>query len=102
MSSTCARFDIPSANSVALGVMQKVVSFYSTPSDFWLQLESSGEVLRALTSSLREHCNATGPQAGFQAQEGISCAARYTVDNFWYRARIVERKSKVGRKCTEG
>lgn len=47
VSSTCAHFDIPSPNPVALGVMQKVVvSFYSTPSDFWLQFPSSGEVLQ--------------------------------------------------------
>ncbi|XP_077530930.1 uncharacterized protein LOC144142979 [Haemaphysalis longicornis] len=84
-------YDVPPAKPVELGAVMKVfVSFYKTPYNFWLQLESSMQLLEALTTSLSEHCSSIGLQAAFDVRVGMSCAAQFGRDKRWRRARILK------------
>ncbi|XP_077530926.1 tudor domain-containing protein 1-like [Haemaphysalis longicornis] len=87
-----SQYDIPPANLVELGTVHKVsLAFYKTPDDFYLHLDSSKESLDSLTTSLTKYCRSTRPHDGFEAREGVYCAARFATNNMWYRARILKR-----------
>ncbi|XP_077534618.1 uncharacterized protein LOC144146528 isoform X4 [Haemaphysalis longicornis] len=85
------RFTIPPADTKVIGTTQKVVlSFYKSPSEFWLQLESSGKVLDGLLNELGAYYKSSTAHQQFEAKVGMHCVARYAVDNCWYRVQILE------------
>ncbi|KAH9361103.1 hypothetical protein HPB48_002965 [Haemaphysalis longicornis] len=84
-------FAIPPADTSIIGSTQKVVfSFYKSPSEFWLQLESSRRVLDGLLNDLAAHYQSTAGDENFKGTVGMHCVAHYMADNHWYRAQILE------------
>lgn len=84
-------FTIPPTNTSIIGTTQKVVlSFYKSPSEFWLQLESDGEVLDDLLKNMATYYESKAAHQEFEAKVGMHCVARYTLDNGWYRVQILE------------
>uniref|UniRef100_A0A131Y945 Putative transcriptional coactivator n=1 Tax=Ixodes ricinus TaxID=34613 RepID=A0A131Y945_IXORI len=83
--------DIPPLSIKAMGVMQKVaLSFYKSPSEFWLQLESSKDTLESLLEALHNHYSGQASVSGFEAKIGMYCVAFYAEDGHWYRARVLQ------------
>ncbi|KAL3883135.1 hypothetical protein ACJMK2_029428 [Sinanodonta woodiana] len=66
------------------------ISEFVSPSDFHVQLASSGrDGLDDLMESLKEACDKSGPTLTTWEKDGY-CAARYSVDGKWYRAKITK------------
>ncbi|KAK3578563.1 hypothetical protein CHS0354_025278 [Potamilus streckersoni] len=66
------------------------ISEFVSPSDFHVQLASSGtDGLDDLMESLKEACDKSGPTLTTWQKDGY-CAARYSVDGKWYRAKITK------------
>ncbi|EEC06444.1 hypothetical protein IscW_ISCW004702 [Ixodes scapularis] len=83
--------DIPPLSIKAMGVMQKVaLSFYKSPSEFWLQLESSKGTLESLLEALHNHYSGQASVSSFEAKIGMYCVAFYAEDGHWYRARVLQ------------
>ncbi|XP_059112192.1 tudor domain-containing protein 1 isoform X8 [Peromyscus eremicus] len=60
--------------------------FYAIPSE----LPENQEKLCVLTAELLEHCNAQKGQPSYRPRTGEACCARYTSDDLWYRAIVLE------------
>lgn len=69
-----------------------MVSHINSPSEFWIQAESSINELEVMSDRLRD---AESFLALNSLDVGTVCAARYPEDGYWYRARIVAH-------CEEG
>ncbi|BET03491.1 Ebna2 Hypothetical protein protein P100 [Nesidiocoris tenuis] len=56
---------------------------------FWCQYAAQGQKLNALQAKLSQEMAANPPLAGsFTPKKGEMCAAKYPVDDMWYRAKI--------------
>lgn len=69
-----------------------VVSHINSPSEFWIQAESSISELEVMSDHLRD---AESFLMLNSLDVGTVCAARYPEDGYWYRAKIIAR-------CEEG
>ncbi|XP_065293243.1 nascent polypeptide-associated complex subunit alpha, muscle-specific form-like isoform X2 [Dermacentor albipictus] len=82
---------IPSPNAGVVGTTQDIVlSFYKTPSEFWIQLTTSANILETLLKRLQEHYSSSARRREFTLRAGMYCAAYYAEDGHWYRARILQ------------
>ncbi|XP_054919144.1 uncharacterized protein [Dermacentor andersoni] len=82
---------IPSPNAGVVGTTQDIVlSFYKTPSEFWIQLTTSANILETLLKRLHEHYSSSARRREFTLRAGMYCAAYYAEDGHWYRARILQ------------
>ncbi|KAL1475364.1 hypothetical protein MTO96_037339 [Rhipicephalus appendiculatus] len=74
-----------------VGTTQDIVlSFYKTPSEFWIQLDSSASTLEDILKRLHEYYSSRTQRREFTAKPGMYCAAYYAEDGHWYRARILQ------------
>ncbi|KAL1788808.1 tudor domain-containing protein 1 isoform X1 [Sigmodon hispidus] len=60
--------------------------FYAIPSE----LPENQEKLCMLTAELLEYCNAQKGQLSYRPRMGEACCAKYTSDDLWYRAIVLE------------
>ncbi|XP_010632895.1 tudor domain-containing protein 1 isoform X1 [Fukomys damarensis] len=60
--------------------------FYAIPND----MPENQEKLSTLTAELLEYCNAQKTQPSCRPRVGDACCAKYTSDDFWYRAVVLE------------
>lgn len=60
----------------------------NSPSDFYVQRESSAEVNDKISASL---ANAEKLEDFLNAREGDLCTAKYVTDGIWYRAKVLNR-----------
>ncbi|XP_031246660.1 tudor domain-containing protein 1 isoform X2 [Mastomys coucha] len=60
--------------------------FYAIPSE----MPENQEKLCMLTAELLEHCSTQKGQMSYRPQTGDACCAKYTNDDFWYRAIVLE------------
>lgn len=68
---------------------QAIVSIAVNPSYFFVQNTAYTHDLEQLAQSMNDYYSITAPPAkSFRPAEMSCCAARYSVDNRWYRARI--------------
>ncbi|XP_075544771.1 uncharacterized protein LOC142578924 isoform X3 [Dermacentor variabilis] len=82
---------IPSPDAGVVGTTQDIVlSFYKTPSEFWIQLTTSANILETLLKRLQEHYSSSARRREFTLKAGMYCAAYYAEDGHWYRARILQ------------
>ncbi|XP_036079356.1 tudor domain-containing protein 1 isoform X1 [Rousettus aegyptiacus] len=59
--------------------------FYALPNE----MPEDQEKLCMLTAKLLEHCNAQESQSSYRPRAGDACCAKYTNDDFWYRAIVL-------------
>nr|XP_036866993.1 tudor domain-containing protein 1 [Manis javanica] len=59
--------------------------FYALPDE----MPANKEKLWILTSELLEYCNAQKSQSSYRPRVGDACCAKYTSDDFWYRAIVL-------------
>ncbi|XP_044092605.1 tudor domain-containing protein 1 [Neovison vison] len=59
--------------------------FYALPNE----MPEDQERLCILTAELLEYCNAQKSRVSYRPQIGDACCARYTSDDFWYRAIVL-------------
>ncbi|XP_059112177.1 tudor domain-containing protein 1 isoform X6 [Peromyscus eremicus] len=65
--------------------------FYAIPSELPdCCVSENQEKLCVLTAELLEHCNAQKGQPSYRPRTGEACCARYTSDDLWYRAIVLE------------
>ncbi|XP_075735423.1 uncharacterized protein LOC119162384 isoform X1 [Rhipicephalus microplus] len=68
-----------------------VISFYKTPCEFWIQLDSSANILEDILKSLQEYYSSSSTQRReITVKAGMYCAAYYADDGRWRRARILQ------------
>ncbi|KAL3180411.1 hypothetical protein MRX96_008974 [Rhipicephalus microplus] len=67
-----------------------VISFYKTPSEFWIQLDSSANILEDILKSLQEYYSSSTQRREITVKAGMYCAAYYADDGRWRRARILQ------------
>ncbi|XP_004631604.1 tudor domain-containing protein 1 [Octodon degus] len=60
--------------------------FYAIPND----VPENQEKLSILTAELLEYCSAQKSQLSYRPRIGEACCAKYTSDDFWYRAVVLE------------
>ncbi|KAH8034217.1 hypothetical protein HPB51_021887 [Rhipicephalus microplus] len=84
--------EIPLPNAAVVGTTQGIViSFYKTPSEFWIQLDSSANILEDILKSLQEYYSSSSTQRReITVKAGMYCAAYYADDGRWRRARILQ------------
>ncbi|XP_037520515.1 uncharacterized protein LOC119397143 isoform X2 [Rhipicephalus sanguineus] len=83
--------EVPLPNANVVGTTQDIVlSFYKTPSEFWIQLDSSASTLEDILKRLHEYYSSRTQRREFTAKPGMYCAAYYAEDGHWYRARILQ------------
>ncbi|KAM9051301.1 tudor domain-containing protein 1 isoform 7-T7 [Megaptera novaeangliae] len=59
--------------------------FYALPNE----MPEDQEKLCVLTAELLEYCSAQKSRSAYRPKIGDACCARYTVDDFWYRAIVL-------------
>ncbi|XP_042908070.1 uncharacterized protein [Parasteatoda tepidariorum] len=76
---------------VPLGLQEGYVSVVNSPHDFFIQLASCEDKLTGLSTELSEICEVLGD--GQYVVEsptiGLACAVKYSEDENWYRAEII-------------
>ncbi|XP_037660722.1 tudor domain-containing protein 1 [Choloepus didactylus] len=60
--------------------------FYALPNE----MSEDQEKLYILTAELLEYCNVQKSQLSYRPRIGDACCAKYTSDDFWYRAIVLE------------
>ncbi|XP_063100841.1 tudor domain-containing protein 1 isoform X2 [Cavia porcellus] len=60
--------------------------FYAIPND----MPENQEKLSILTAELLEYCSVQKSQPSYRPRIGDACCAKYTSDDFWYRAVVLE------------
>ncbi|XP_051002801.1 tudor domain-containing protein 1 isoform X2 [Acomys russatus] len=80
--------ELPISKAVSAHVLAVVNTnlFYAIPSE----MPENQEKLYVLTAELLEHCNAQKGHPSYRPRTGEACCAKYTSDNFWYRAIVLE------------
>nr|XP_034370782.1 tudor domain-containing protein 1 isoform X2 [Arvicanthis niloticus] len=80
--------ELPVNKTVAANVLEIIspALFYAMPSE----MPENQEKLCVLTAELLEHCNAQKGQPSYRPRTGEACCAKYTNDDFWYRAIVLE------------
>lgn len=69
------------------------ISHADRPDSFYLQLESSNDELTGLQQSLQLIGSSIPPLTDFRT--GASCIAKYSVDDQWYRAKIIDTDGHI-------
>ncbi|XP_053778663.1 tudor domain-containing protein 1 [Desmodus rotundus] len=79
--------ELPVNKTVRASILEIVNpnSFYALPNE----MPEDQEKLWALTAELLESCNAQKSRPPYRPREGDACCARYTSDDFWYRAIVL-------------
>lgn len=93
-SHTLPLLDVPVSTDVDV-----FMSYIESPDLVWLQLLTQYESLNALMDKLADHCTSagrlsSGPEA-VVVQQGSLCAAQFSEDGVWYRARVVQTQPNV-------
>ncbi|XP_021007897.1 tudor domain-containing protein 1 isoform X4 [Mus caroli] len=80
--------ELPVNKTIAANVLEIIspALFYAIPSE----MSENQEKLCVLTAELLEHCNAQKGQPAYRPRTGDACCAKYTNDDFWYRAIVLE------------
>uniref|UniRef100_D4A3N0 Tudor domain containing 1 n=1 Tax=Rattus norvegicus TaxID=10116 RepID=D4A3N0_RAT len=80
--------ELPVNKTVPANVLEIIspTLFYAIPSE----MPENQEKLCVLTAELLEHCNAQKGQPPYRPRTGEACCAKYTNDDFWYRAIVLE------------
>ncbi|XP_040598265.1 tudor domain-containing protein 1 isoform X1 [Mesocricetus auratus] len=80
--------ELPLNKTVPANVLEIVTPhlFYAIPSE----MPENQEKLCALTAELLEHCGAQKAQPSYRPRTGEACCARFTSDDLWYRAVVLE------------
>uniref|UniRef100_T2M6M2 Tudor domain-containing protein 1 n=1 Tax=Hydra vulgaris TaxID=6087 RepID=T2M6M2_HYDVU len=67
------------------------VTFVEDPYNFTVQLNADKERLLVMMSALNKHCRSANSQTDlvYKVEKGQLFCAQFSVDNFWYRARVV-------------
>ncbi|KAM7330375.1 hypothetical protein ACRRTK_011988 [Alexandromys fortis] len=80
--------ELPLNKTVPANVLEIVNPnlFYAIPSE----MPENQEKLCVLTAELLEHCNAQKGQPSYRPRTGEACCAKYTGDDLWYRAIVLE------------
>ncbi|XP_035298949.1 tudor domain-containing protein 1 isoform X3 [Cricetulus griseus] len=80
--------ELPLNKTVPANVLEIITPnlFYAIPSE----MPENQEKLCALTAELLEHCNAQKVQPSYRPRAGEACCARFTSDDLWYRAIVLE------------
>ncbi|XP_069467969.1 tudor domain-containing protein 1 [Ambystoma mexicanum] len=81
--------------SLAVGdVFSAAVTDIQTPEDFFCQQLQDARQLSELQAALAAHYGRTPPCENFSPVVGDVCCARFTEDNQWYRATVIQAKSQ--------
>ncbi|XP_038071054.1 tudor domain-containing protein 6-like [Patiria miniata] len=81
-------------DSLAVGShLDVIVSHVDSPGCFCAYLFESALALLELQQEMNAHYAGVPPKAGFRPGKDVLCAAKYNVDDNWYRAIIVEPAS---------
>uniref|UniRef100_A0A8C6IIK7 Tudor domain-containing protein 1 n=1 Tax=Mus spicilegus TaxID=10103 RepID=A0A8C6IIK7_MUSSI len=80
--------ELPVNKTIAANVLEIIspALFYAIPSE----MSENQEKLCVLAAELLEHCNAQKGQPAYRPRTGDACCAKYTNDDFWYRAIVLE------------
>ncbi|KAK7811703.1 hypothetical protein U0070_023184, partial [Myodes glareolus] len=80
--------ELPLNKTVPANVLEIVSPhlFYAIPSE----MPENQEKLCVLTAELLEHCSAQKGQPSYRPRAGEACCAKYTGDDLWYRAIVLE------------
>lgn len=78
--------------AIRIGVQDGYISHVNDPSDFYVQLEETEEELSDFAAALSEQyeCIAETDLMVQDAYVGMACCAKFTDDNQWYRAEIID------------
>ncbi|XP_067564966.1 tudor domain-containing protein 1 [Pseudorca crassidens] len=79
--------ELPVNKTVQASVLEIVNPnlFYALPNE----MPEDQEKLCVLTAELLEYCSAQKSRSAYRPKLGDACCARYTVDDFWYRAVVL-------------
>lgn len=69
------------------------ISHTDHPNRFYLQLESDSDAIAAFQQSLQIVASSFPPLTDFRA--GVSCIGQYSVDEQWYRAKIIDTDGEI-------
>ena len=76
-----------------------LISYIESPKVVWLQLSKQYESLIAMMVKLAEHCSSaslvSSGSKDVKMKQGSLCAAQFSEDGVWYRARVVQTKPNV-------
>ena len=64
------------------------ISFTESPAQFYVQLAESYTTLEQLSTLLEESCAQSLVKGGVRPEVGTFCAAQFSEDKVWYRARV--------------
>jgi staphylococcal nuclease domain-containing protein 1 len=73
------------------------VTYITTDLKIYVQYAEQGTKVEQLQSDLRDVFNQSKPVGGHSPKKGELLAARFTVDNEWYRARVekIEANNRI-------
>ncbi|XP_004839072.1 tudor domain-containing protein 1 [Heterocephalus glaber] len=80
--------ELPANKTVQASILEIINPnlFYAIPND----MPENQEKLSILTAELLEYCSAQKSQPSCKPRIGDACCAKYTGDDFWYRAVVLE------------
>lgn len=76
-----------------------LISYVESPAVVWLQLSKQYASLTAMMVKLADHCSSASlvcsGSKDVEMKQGSLCAAQFSEDGVWYRARVVQAKPNV-------
>ena len=76
---------------------QVMVTYVTSPCDFYCQDTTKAKELDRVMNSLAEHCSKASKPAQFTPGSGEACGAVFSADGEWYRAEVVESDDQAGK-----
>ncbi|XP_063903150.1 maternal protein tudor isoform X3 [Zophobas morio] len=83
----------PTVQTSAPSGTQVILSHADSPSDFYLQLAESLDVIEQLQASLQEQMPEMPDMEN--SVVGVLCAAPYSLDQLWYRAQVLDADADI-------
>ena len=75
------------------------ISFTESPAQFYIQLAESYTTLEQLSTLLEESCAQSPMGGGVSPEVGTFCAAQFSEDKLWYRARVTAVRGSKAEVC---
>lgn len=79
---------------VPLGLHDGYVSVVKSPQDFYIQLSGTEDPLADLSEELAELSESSATVNPINICPGYACSTKYSEDNNWYRAEIIDVQGK--------